>query len=309
MKIGRNDKCPCGSGLKYKKCCLIKDVEESQLLNELEMISKTTKISDENGNGFYRIFWDDKVERVNPVEYYKNYELKKRAITYHDLLQMKDPFLSQKIAFGFYVRFAKEQIAKERFWETKEQTEIPENFLTLLETPRKKDQISLLKGLSINPDQLIALIFKSFNEHGYLYSKYRFEKLPKDLMDKRKPIIANISKEDAIKIIGDTDLTDGQIKKMINERKVIIAHFLDRGSEWHCFFITYNSIGGKENHKDGQPHFHYISSAFGITRDDFIKSIENGDYKSTSVHIDLLGYGNQPIARDCREIPNNDTTS
>lgn len=296
MKIGRNDKCPCGSGLKYKKCCLIKDVEESQLLNELEMISKTTKISDENGNGFYRIFWDDKVERVNPVEYYKSYELKKRAIAYRDLLQMKDPFLSQKISLDFYVRFAKEQIAKERFWETKEQTEIPENFLTLLETPRKKDQISLLKGLSINPDQLIALIFKSFNEHGYLYSRYRFEKLPKDLTDKRKPIIADISKEDEIKIIGDTDLTEGQIKKMINERKVIIAHFLDRGNEWHCFFITYNSIGGKENHKDGQPHFHYISSAFGITRDDFVKSIENGDYKSTSVHIDLLGYGNQPIA-------------
>jgi len=21
LKIGRNDKCPCGSGLKYKKCC------------------------------------------------------------------------------------------------------------------------------------------------------------------------------------------------------------------------------------------------------------------------------------------------
>lgn len=80
MKIGRNDKCPCGSGLKYKKCCLIKDVEESQLLNELEMISKTTKISDENGNGFYRIFWDDMVERVNPVEYYKSYELKKELL-------------------------------------------------------------------------------------------------------------------------------------------------------------------------------------------------------------------------------------
>lgn len=213
MKIGRNDKCPCGSGLKYKKCCLIKDIEESQLINELEMISKTTKITDENDNRFYRIFWDDKVERVNPVEYYKNYELKKRAITYHDLVQMKAPFLSQKITFGFYVRFAKEQIAKEKFWETKEQTEIPENFLTLLETPRKKDQISLLKGLSINPDQLIALIFKSFNEHGYLYSKYRFENLPKDLTDKRKPIIADISKEGAI--IGDTDLTEGQIKKMI----------------------------------------------------------------------------------------------
>ena len=23
-KTGRNDKCPCGSGLKYKKCCLVR---------------------------------------------------------------------------------------------------------------------------------------------------------------------------------------------------------------------------------------------------------------------------------------------
>jgi len=25
MKTGRNDVCPCGSGLKYKKCCAAKD--------------------------------------------------------------------------------------------------------------------------------------------------------------------------------------------------------------------------------------------------------------------------------------------
>ena len=24
VKIGRNDKCPCGSGLKFKKCCIDK---------------------------------------------------------------------------------------------------------------------------------------------------------------------------------------------------------------------------------------------------------------------------------------------
>jgi uncharacterized protein YecA (UPF0149 family) len=23
-KVGRNDPCPCGSGKKYKKCCLLK---------------------------------------------------------------------------------------------------------------------------------------------------------------------------------------------------------------------------------------------------------------------------------------------
>src|SRR5438105_1534893 len=29
MMTGRNDPCPCGSGKKYKKCCLAKDREES----------------------------------------------------------------------------------------------------------------------------------------------------------------------------------------------------------------------------------------------------------------------------------------
>ena len=35
MKIGRNDPCPCGSGLKYKKCCLGKEKEERKF-QELE---------------------------------------------------------------------------------------------------------------------------------------------------------------------------------------------------------------------------------------------------------------------------------
>jgi hypothetical protein len=28
--IGRNDPCHCGSGKKYKKCCLEKDIEEAR---------------------------------------------------------------------------------------------------------------------------------------------------------------------------------------------------------------------------------------------------------------------------------------
>lgn len=27
MKISRNDPCPCGSGIKYKKCCLQEELE------------------------------------------------------------------------------------------------------------------------------------------------------------------------------------------------------------------------------------------------------------------------------------------
>ncbi len=33
MKIGRNQKCPCGSGLKYKKCCLKKELDDLPSVN------------------------------------------------------------------------------------------------------------------------------------------------------------------------------------------------------------------------------------------------------------------------------------
>jgi hypothetical protein len=305
-KIGRNDKCPCGSGLKYKTCCLDKEIthyadmkksenntDEKTIISILKGNSK--KITNEDGNGFYRIFWDDNVEKVNPIEYYKQYELQKRAISYRDILEIKDPILTAKLSDDSFIRFAKEKLNEEKFWEIKEETEVPENFLKLFETTRKKDQESLLKGLSINPNQLIALIFKSYKDYGYLYSRYRFENLPKGLENKEKPEVADISEDGIIKTIGKTDLTKGQVKNMIEQRKVIIAHFFDKGDDWHCLFTTYNSIEGKENWKDGQPHFHYISSAFGITRDKFIESMNSGQYKSTSIHIDLLEYGNQTI--------------
>jgi methionyl aminopeptidase len=35
MKVGRNDPCPCGSGLKYKKCCLGKSKPEKTNLKEI----------------------------------------------------------------------------------------------------------------------------------------------------------------------------------------------------------------------------------------------------------------------------------
>lgn len=34
MKIGRNESCPCGSGKKYKKCCLGKEMEKTSLTGE-----------------------------------------------------------------------------------------------------------------------------------------------------------------------------------------------------------------------------------------------------------------------------------
>lgn len=40
-KIGRNERCPCGSGLKYKRCCLIKKPRNTSVIMDF---GKPTKI-------------------------------------------------------------------------------------------------------------------------------------------------------------------------------------------------------------------------------------------------------------------------
>jgi len=34
-RIGRNDSCPCGSGKKYKKCCMLKDQQPRKISAKL----------------------------------------------------------------------------------------------------------------------------------------------------------------------------------------------------------------------------------------------------------------------------------
>ena len=43
-KIGRNDPCPCGSGLKYKKCCLGKTLSKSKIYDLKELYARKYKI-------------------------------------------------------------------------------------------------------------------------------------------------------------------------------------------------------------------------------------------------------------------------
>lgn len=253
---------------------------------------ETEKIYDQNGKSFTRVFSSDMVEKVNPIEYYKTYEVEKRSIVLRDLLQTKDAYLTSLLDDDFFVREAKKTLIG--FFEKFEKTEVDNNLIELLKTERKKDQVKLLRGVKIDPDQLMSLIFKSYQEFGYLYSKYHIENLPNGLEGKKLPKMFRLQEDGTIDKAGETDLTDGELKNIIEQRKVIVSHFFENDSIWHCLFLTYKSIGGKENWKEGQPHFHYISSSFGISKEDFIESMRTGRYKSTSVHIDLEEYGNQP---------------
>jgi len=93
-----------------------------------------------------------------------------------------------------------------------------------------------------------------------------------------------MSNEDkTITIIGNTNFSDGKLNQVIEQRKVIVANFFDKGENWHCFFLTYRNLAGKETWNNGQPHYHYISDKWNISREDVISTIKDGKYPATSI--------------------------
>ncbi len=250
---------------------------------------KSYQIFDENGKGYTRVFSMENIEKVNPIDYFREYEFFKRKLLYRDILRSSNPGLNALISDDFLERYILNEDF-EGFFEQFFDKELSEKFIKILDTPRKKDQLLLLKGLDLTPKKLHTWIIRAFKERGFLFSRYLFEILPKGLEGKKLPQLVRLKDGETIEKSGETELSEGELKNLIKHRKVIIANFLENGEVWHCIFSTYKGLFGEENYKNGQPHFHYISSSFGVKRDDFINSLESGDYKSTSVHVDLFGY-------------------
>lgn len=77
MKIGRNDKCPCGSGRKYKKCCLKVNTEvEKELDNMGELVFSFDEEKIENG-----------IKRLNELLLVSNISQEQKKRIYFYLLQ------------------------------------------------------------------------------------------------------------------------------------------------------------------------------------------------------------------------------
>jgi hypothetical protein len=144
----------------------------------------------------------------------------------------------------------------------------------------------------LTPEQLMNFILLASRDFGFYFSQYSAEHHHKGMESEILPKFLHMEKGRVSKI-GETTLTNGQLKNLVEHRMVTISKFLDNGSHWHCFYITYKSIKGGESWKGGQAHYHYISDKFGIPRDELVKRLISNNIPSSEVHIDLLGYGNQ----------------
>lgn len=152
----------------------------------------------------------------------------------------------------------------------------------------KKEQIRLLKGVQLTKTQLSSL-FNFAEECGYRFSHYKWQGDPKSVKEEKLPSFMHMKDDGSIEYIGETTLTEGQMRTIINQADVLIVRIFDNGSHWHCFLQTYKGLKGMESGVQGsRPHLHYLSDSFGISKADFVKMIKIGRYPNTPVHIPLL---------------------
>ena len=240
-----------------------------------------------NYNNKYILFEQNDFYNKNPITFYKELCIKssklidKKIINSYGIINI-DKSLLNKNAFN---RCNKKinQIKKTKF---------SKKLINLLNSDSKREQIKLLKGLHLNPTQFLSFIFYAFENYNYRLSQYRYEHHHKGLDITKLPNIIHLKKNN-INIVGKTELTNGQLKQVVNHRKVVVAKFLENKHSWHCFFLTYKSMKGEEKHNNGQPHLHYISDKWNINRKEVLKQLSSEKYGLPSLpHIDYYRKNN-----------------
>jgi hypothetical protein len=234
-----------------------------------------------DGNGFFNMLEIEDFEYVNPME--KEFET--RCLM--ELWQIKNtvalkPELIEPYNKDIGVEKAMARLAFKRGYKefnselAKLNTlRLPEGLMGILNLKKKKAQEKVLSKISLSTSLLTLFVYKAFEDHGFTYSMYTASAFP-NVDIREMPPVAYVNEEGGLETTGNSNLTEGQIRGAIEQRQTTIAKFLDKGNQWHCFFYTYKSLGGKETR--GVAHIHYISHAWGLKREEVLQQIKNGKY-------------------------------
>lgn len=223
------------------------------------------------------------VENVDARAFLKSYHARSILLVYIHIIEFFRGYCPQ----SWYNQILDEAnaIAEEKM-KTLDSIEIPLQLNKLLSSNLfKKEQIRLLKGVSISIAQLGGL-FVQAGLLGYRFSNYRFDGNPKEYREKDLPTFIYLRDDGDLDTYGTTSLSEGQLRDLVKRSKFIVARMLDNGKNWHCFYQTKSGVQGKESGNLGsQPHIHYISDSFGISREDFAKALKGGHVPTSEVHI------------------------
>ena len=116
----------------------------------------------------------------------------------------------------------------------------------------------------------------------FKHSLRTFEIIPEDLKGKKLPKLVHLKKTGELHIEGDTELTEGQLKHLIQNRKNMHVHIFDLDKVWHCFYFTFGDLKG--NHWTSQ-HLHYFSHLWTYSREKIYENLSQKRHSQTGEHI------------------------
>jgi len=232
-------------------------------------------------NKAYHTFASPDCNMINPIVHFGN---TLQAINLHvdmvraqSLPQYKE--LSEPAKREFASRL--EQISKDRWQKQYENIinmPLPDNIKQLLLEQKKKAQQKIIKSLVFTSSSFISIPIHAWESLGMPYSKFTVDYLPKELDKKIIPAMLHKKDNGEFDYLGQTNMSEGEMRVAIDKRHRVIMEFIGDEKYWHCFFRTMAGIKGIEARHVGQPHLHYISSAWGISRAEVIERLSSYRY-------------------------------
>ena len=149
----------------------------------------------------------------------------------------------------------------------------------------KRQQEMLLKDVTLTGSEILWLN-KEAQDLGYLLDVYHEETYPDKFNEKRMPIVFNQKEDGSFDVLGSTDMTEGELRALLEQRKVVQARIYHRNNYWHCFYYTFKGLAGEESGILGsQPHYHYFSDRSRLSWDTLLKRIKECNMPTSKVHI------------------------
>ena len=138
------------------------------------------------------------------------------------------------------------------------------SYTKLINADTKNAATKLCKEITITHEQFSDFIQLS-QEDGYEHELLRSEFLPNGIQKEEMPNLVHYEEGKEVYVGGETNLSEGQLKSAITQRKRIHVHFFDKNDDWHCFYFTFSDVKG--DHWNEQEHIHYISKLWTLSKE------------------------------------------
>lgn len=173
-----------------------------------------------------------------------------------------------------------------------EKAGVSKNIENLFNQSKKKTAISHLNSIVITHEEFSNLIILS-DKIGYKHSLEVIELIPQDLENKKMPHLLHWDGSGEPYYEGETDMTTGELKRVITERKVMHVHFFQKETNWHCFYFTFKDIKGEHHNVE---HMHYLSHLWTLDQNQVISNLRQKRHAQLGEHVKYKDAERKPFS-------------